>query len=97
MASVGPNATIRREIDADEVRKLAAEGDVVVGGADLITEFRERDLVDEYRVFGHPVLIGRGKRLFPQVDAGADLRLVDTHRFGNGVVLLHYLRAGSTA
>jgi dihydrofolate reductase len=92
-----PRATIRRSIDPDEIRALTQQGDVVVGGADMITAFREHDLIDEYRVFVHPVLIGRGKRLFPDSDAAADLRLVDTHRFGNGVVLLRYARASSTA
>jgi hypothetical protein len=38
----------------------------------------------------HPVLIGRGKPLFQPVDAGDDLRLLETRAFGNGVVLLPY-------
>jgi dihydrofolate reductase len=97
LQSADSNTTIRRDIDADEVRELASHGDVAVGGAGLITAFRERDLVDEYRVYVHPVLIGRGTRLFPDSDAGSDLRLVDSHVFGNGVVLLHYARASSTA
>jgi dihydrofolate reductase len=97
LTSAGWNTTIRRDIDADEVRALAAQGDVTIGGADLITEFRERDLVDEYRIYVHPVLIGRGKRLFPDIDAKADLRLLESRVFGNGVVLLHYARAGSSA
>jgi dihydrofolate reductase len=92
-----PRATIRREIDPDEIRALTEQGDIVIGGADVITAFRELDLVDDYRVYVHPVLIGRGKRLFPDTDAAADLRLVDTRIFGNGVVRLHYLRASSTA
>jgi len=92
-----PRATIRREIDPDEIRALTEQGDIVIGGADVITAFRELDLVDDYRVYVHPVLIGRGKRLFPDTDAAADLRLVDIRTFGNGVVRLHYLRASSTA
>jgi dihydrofolate reductase len=97
LASAGGNATVRRSIEPDEIRAFAEQGDVVIGGADIITAFRERDLVDEYRIFVHPVLIGRGKRLFPDTDAPADLRLIDTHRFGNGVVLLTYARERSTA
>ncbi len=97
MASAGGNTTIRRSIEPDEIRAWTEQGDVVIGGADIITAFRERDLVDEYRVFVHPVLIGRGKRLFPDSDHPADLRLVDTRRFGNGVVLLNYVRERSTA
>jgi dihydrofolate reductase len=97
LTSAGWNTMIRRDIDENEVRALAAQGDVTIGGADLITQFRERDLVDEYRIYVHPVLIGRGKRLFPDSDAMADLRLLDSRVFGNDVVLLSYGRASSTA
>jgi len=97
LPSAGWNTTIKRDIDADEVRELASHGDVTVGGAGLIRAFRERDLVDEYRVYVHPVLIGRGTRLFPDSDLTADLRLAGSRVFGNGVVLLHYARASSTA
>lgn len=40
----------------------------------------------------HPVLIGRGKPLFPTSDARTDLQLAETRTFGNGVVLLRYDR-----
>jgi len=89
------NATIVREVDADAVRALKAEpgGDLGLGGAGVAAAFRELDLIDEYRVYVHPVLIGRGRPLFPPGDARSDLRLVETRTFGNGVVLLRYERA----
>jgi dihydrofolate reductase len=89
------NATIVREVDAEAVRALKAEpgGDLALGGADIAAAFRERDLIDEYRVYVHPVLIGRGRPLFQPTDARSDLRLVETHAFANGVVLLRYERA----
>ncbi len=49
-------------------------------------------LVDELRLYVHPVLVGRGKRLFQDADAALDFGLVQTRAFGNGVVLLHYAR-----
>jgi len=52
------------------------------------------DLVDEYRLYIHPVLIGQGKPLFPPSDARVSLRLAETRAFGNGVVLLRYQRLG---
>jgi dihydrofolate reductase len=49
-------------------------------------------LIDEYRIYVHPVLIGQGKPLFQPSDVRLDLRLAESRRFGNGVVLLHYQR-----
>jgi dihydrofolate reductase len=91
----GWNTTIVREVDPEQVRRLKAEtdGDLGLGGADLAAAFRRHDLIDEYRVYVHPVAIGRGKPLFEPVDTRTDLRLVATRTFGNGVVLLHHRRA----
>jgi dihydrofolate reductase len=89
------NTTIVRDVVAEEVMALKAEpgGDLVLGGADLLTSFRRLDLVDEYRIYVHPVVIGHGKPTFEPFDEHLNLRLVETHAFGNGVVLLRYERA----
>ncbi|MGY1708149.1 dihydrofolate reductase family protein [Geodermatophilus sp. SYSU D00758] len=91
---VGPNAELLREVDADRIRELAAQpgGDMALGGADLAAEFRRLDLVDEYRLYVHPVLLGRGRPLFGEADRPAGLRLVETRTFGNGVVQLRHAR-----
>ncbi|WP_371665928.1 MULTISPECIES: dihydrofolate reductase family protein [unclassified Streptomyces] len=88
------NTTIRREVDVDEIKALKAQpgGDLVVGGADLASSFMRHDLIDEYRIYIHPVLIGRGKPLFPASDTRTGLRLAETRTFGNGVVLLRHER-----
>ncbi len=52
--------------------------------------FMRLGLVDEYRIYVHPVLIGAGKPLFQTSDATVNLELIETRRFGNGVVLLRY-------
>jgi riboflavin biosynthesis pyrimidine reductase len=70
----------------------AAGGDLALGGADLAATFMRLDLIDEYRIYVHPVVIGRGRPLFPVSDTTTELRLEDTRTFGNGVVLLHYRR-----
>ncbi|MFF2328045.1 MULTISPECIES: dihydrofolate reductase family protein [unclassified Streptomyces] len=90
----GGNATLMREVDIDEIRALKARpgGDLALGGADLAASFVRHDLIDEYRIYVHPVLIGRGKRLFPDTDARTSLRLAETRTFGNGVVLLRHER-----
>jgi dihydrofolate reductase len=51
-----------------------------------------QDLIDEYRIYVHPIQIGDGKRLFPPSTQKVPLRLVETRTFGNGVVLLRYER-----
>ncbi|WP_436502233.1 dihydrofolate reductase family protein [Actinokineospora sp. HUAS TT18] len=81
-------AEVRSEVVPAEVAELTAEGDIVVGGADLAAESARQGLIDEYRVYVHPVLIGAGRPMF--TGATADLRLLGSHTFGNGVVLLRY-------
>ncbi|MEU1117468.1 MULTISPECIES: dihydrofolate reductase family protein [unclassified Streptomyces] len=90
------NTTIVREVVPEEIRALCekANGDVVVGGADLASTFLREGLVDEIHVYVHPVLIGRGKPMFRPADLKTDLRLAGTHTFGNGVVLLRYELGG---
>ncbi|HET6393772.1 MAG TPA: dihydrofolate reductase family protein [Blastococcus sp.] len=85
---------IRREVDPEQIRALQQQpgGDMTIGGADLIDSFRRHDLIDEYRLFVNPVLLGRGRQLFGPADAPTDLELVETRRFGNGVVLLRHAR-----
>jgi dihydrofolate reductase len=88
----GPNATVVRDVVPEEVRALQAlpGGEMVVGGPVLAAEFRKHDLIDEYRIFVTPVLVGRGRRLFESEGTPADLELVETRTFGNGVVMLRY-------
>jgi dihydrofolate reductase len=93
------NATVVRDVVPEEIRRLKAQpgGDMAVGGADLADTFRRHDLIDEYRLYVHPVLLGQGRRLFAPAEAPAALRLVKTRTFGNGVVLLRHERAGQAA
>jgi dihydrofolate reductase len=88
------NTTILRDVVPDEIRALKAQpgGDLALGGADLAATFLRHDLVDELRLYVHPVVIGRGTPLFKPSDARIELRLAETRTFGNGVVLLRYMR-----
>jgi dihydrofolate reductase len=94
LQDAGWNTTIVRDVVPAEVRELAARarGDLALGGAELAATFRRLDLIDEYRLYVHPVVLGRGRPLFPPSDTRSDLRLAGTRTFGNGVVLLHYRR-----
>ncbi|MGW3665521.1 dihydrofolate reductase family protein [Streptomyces sp. NPDC005141] len=88
------HTTVVREFVPEEIRALKAQsgGDLALSGAGLAAEFLRHDLVDQIRLNVHPVLIGRGKPLFAESDAPTDLRLTETRRYGNGVVLLRYER-----
>lgn len=88
------NATVVRDVVPEEVMELKAQkgGDLVLGGADLATAFMQHDLIDEYRLYVQPIVLGRGRPLFQPSDAKITLRLVETRTFGNGVVLLRYQR-----
>lgn len=94
LEQVGENATIVREVDVDQVRALKARshGDLVIGGARLAAEFHRLDLVDEYRIYVHPVLVGDGTPHFSRGGGMRPLRLIETRTFGNGVVLLRHER-----
>ncbi len=88
------NTTVVRDVVAEEVMELKAQpgGDMGLGGADIAAAFRRHDLIDEYRLYVHPILIGQGKPLFQPSDVKINLRLAETRPFGNGVVLLRYQR-----
>jgi dihydrofolate reductase len=94
LQSAGWNTTIVRAVIPEEVNELKAQpgGDMVLGGADLAAAFMRHDLVDEYRVYVHPIVIGQGKPMFRPSDTAVPLRLAETRSFGNGVVLLRYRR-----
>jgi dihydrofolate reductase len=85
------NTTIVRDVVPAEIRRLQAEpgGDMAVGGAVLAGEFIRHGLLDECWLYVQPVSLGQGRRLFP-ADVRIPLRLVETRRFDNGVVLVRY-------
>jgi dihydrofolate reductase len=67
----------------------------VHGSAGLVQTLVENDLVDEYRIFVFPVLLGRGKRLFESGTVPATLRHVGTRTTGTGVTVHTYERGGN--
>jgi dihydrofolate reductase len=93
------NATVVRDVVPAEVLALKAQpgGDLVVGGSDLAAQFVRHDLIDEYRLYVHPVVIGRGSPMLRPSDAKVPLQLIETQTFGNGVVMLRYERPPSAA
>ncbi|MDQ3791652.1 MAG: dihydrofolate reductase family protein [Actinomycetota bacterium] len=87
------NSTIIKENVAEEVSRLKEQPgqDILMyGSADLMHTLMEHDLIDEYRIWVHPVVLSSGKRLFRDESETKILRLVDTTTFSSGVVLLSY-------
>ena len=89
------NTTVAREVIPEHIQQLKSQpgGDMVVGGAGIGAAFMAHDLIDEYRIYVHPVVIGGGKPLFQPSAQTIPLRLAETRTFGNGVVLLRYERS----
>jgi riboflavin biosynthesis pyrimidine reductase len=83
---------IERAFDPEAVRQLKATAarDLTVGGPELAAQAIEAGLVDEYRMFLAPVLVGGGKRSLPEGNVRLHLELLHERSFRNGMVYLHY-------
>ncbi len=79
----------------EEVARLKAQPgkDIAVGGAGLARACMEMGLIDEWRLFISPVLLGGGTPYLPPLDDPINLELVDTQTFGSRVVYLRYRAA----
>jgi dihydrofolate reductase len=82
---------IERHFDPEAVRQMKAHAgrEISVGGPDLAAQALKAGLVDEIHLFLTPIIVGGGTRSLPD-DVRVKLELSDEHRFGNGVVHLHY-------
>jgi dihydrofolate reductase len=93
LQKVEGNARLVREDAAEEVARLKQEPgrDLAVGGAGLASTFMGLGLIDEYRLFVSPVVLGAGTPYFPALDERIELELVETRTFASRVVYLRYL------
>jgi dihydrofolate reductase len=86
------SATVINGNLADEINELKRRPGKtigVVGSGDLVRSLAKENLVDEYHLFVHPLILGSGKRLFDE-GANTPLRLVESRSFSGGIVLLKY-------
>lgn len=91
------NSTLLAGDVAEAVEDLKNEsGDVIMtqGSADLIQTLLSHDLVDEFRLWVFPLVLGDGKRLFGDGTIPAALELTNVETSSTGVQILHYERAG---
>lgn len=93
LTSVGPNATLIADGVEATVRRLKDEvaGEIQVGGPILAHSLSERGLIDEYRLYFHPVVLGGGTPFF--AGARSPLRLVASDRIGEAAIRLTYVPA----
>jgi dihydrofolate reductase len=93
LETVGPNARLLgRDLEAEVVRlKEEVDGEIEVGGPELAGALTELGLIDEYRIYLHPVVLGHGTPFFAA--ARAPLRLISSARFDGDVIRLCYVPA----
>lgn len=86
------NSTLIRDNVVEQIRALKAQpgSQILIDGSSVLMHTLIRhDLVDEYRLVVYPVVLGGGKKLFPD-DVRVNLRLVSARPLPTGVVLMHY-------
>ena len=88
--AVGPNARLVAGDLGAAIRALKAErdGEIEVAGPDLARSLTELGLIDEYRIYLHPVVLGHGAPYF--AGPRPRLRLIASDRIGEGVLRLRY-------
>jgi dihydrofolate reductase len=92
------NTRVVREGLEDEIRSLKRQpgkGINIQGSASIVQALGRADLVDEYRLYLHPVLLGAGTPLFADAAGRQDFKLADLKRYANGVVAMTYTRKES--
>jgi len=90
------NSTVIRENVVEEITRLKQQQglDILIyGSAELANSLVPHGLIDEYRLMVHPIVVGRGKRLFSEGLDTTTLKLVETQTFSKGVVVLTYAPA----
>jgi dihydrofolate reductase len=87
------NSTLLKGDAAEAVAELKAQAGkdlVVLGSGELVQSLMKRNLVDEYVLLIHPLVLGTGRRLFAEGSQTTALRLVDTKTTTTGVVIATY-------
>ncbi|GLQ90775.1 dihydrofolate reductase family protein [Dyella flagellata] len=93
LKSVGPNATLVADDIEAVIRKLKADltGEIDVAGSGLAQSLTDLGLIDEYRLYIHPIVLGHGKPFF--AGPRSRLRLVANDLIGKDVIRLTYVPA----
>ncbi len=94
LGAVAGNARLAESGVGEEVARLKQQpgGDLAVGGAGLAASCVRLGLIDEYRLFVSPVVLGGGTPYFPSLEERIELELLETRTFASRVVYLRYGR-----
>jgi dihydrofolate reductase len=89
------NTKLKKEVITEEIVELKQSGNgatknIVVGSPGLIVALTQLDLIDEYQLGVHPIILGNGLRLFKNISDRIDLKLLRTKTFRCGAVTLYY-------
>lgn len=90
------NTRLVKENIGDEISKLKKQAEknlLLLGSSNLALSLHQLDLIDEYRIFLNPIVLGRGKTLFEGVQNTFKLKLLKTRTFRSGNVLMYYKTA----
>lgn len=87
------NSRLVKENIAEEISQLKRQPGkdmVIYGSGGIVSTLTQMGLIDEYRIFVNPIVLGNGKPLFKDIQSRLTLKHINTKTFGNGLVLLCY-------
>jgi dihydrofolate reductase len=90
------NTTALNKLDEATIDRLKQQGDgtiLIFGSGTIVSQLMEMDAIDEYQLLVNPIVLGKGKRLFANVDGMKKLELAETKTFPSGIVLMKYTPA----
>ena len=89
------NTTLAKSDLMNEVLGLKNQNgkDIFAGSLSIASALAQKNLIDEYWLLIHPIVLGKGKPLFKDLQSRIDLKLIETKTFKSGVVVLHYKKS----
>jgi dihydrofolate reductase len=84
------NLTLEKEVQELKQSKNGGSKDILVGSRSLIIQLMKLNLIDEYQFCVHPVIAGKGIKLFDDINARYTFKLIKTKTFRGGAVILYY-------
>jgi dihydrofolate reductase len=87
------NSVLMKDIILEEINKIKqslGKNIVIFGSGSIVSQLTKSGVVDEYYFLINPVFLGSGKTLFNSENAKAKLKLLDSTKFDNGNIMLHY-------